>query len=63
VCSSDLLLKPALVAGLVNGAPLVQGMLISAETVRGFLKANHVTADGRSSDAKAAVVRVICVRK
>ena len=33
------------------------------ETVRDFLKANGVNASGGSSDAKAAVVRVICVRK
>jgi hypothetical protein len=31
--------------------------------VREFLKANGVNAAGASSDAKAAVVRVICVRK
>jgi hypothetical protein len=31
--------------------------------VRDFLKVNGVNATGGSSDAKAAVVRVICVRK
>jgi hypothetical protein len=31
--------------------------------VRDFLKANGVTGNGTSTDAKAAVVRVICVRK
>jgi hypothetical protein len=31
--------------------------------VRDFLKANAVTAAGGASDAKASVVRVICVRK
>jgi hypothetical protein len=31
--------------------------------VRDFLKANGVTATGSASDAKASVVRVICVRK
>jgi len=55
------LLKPTVVAG--PGAPPAQGMLVSAESVRGFLKANHVAANGHSPDAKAAVVRVICVRK
>jgi len=31
--------------------------------VRDFLKANGVNVSGGSSDAKASVVRVICVRK
>jgi hypothetical protein len=37
--------------------------MVSAETVRDFLKANGVAASGTSTDAKAAIVRVICVRK
>jgi hypothetical protein len=37
--------------------------LVTADTVRGFLKANGVNASGGSPDAKASVVRVICVRK
>jgi peptidoglycan hydrolase-like protein with peptidoglycan-binding domain len=57
------LLKPVIVAGPPSAAPAAQAALIPAETVREFLKANGVnTADG-SSDAKASVVRVICVRK
>jgi hypothetical protein len=36
---------------------------VPAELVREFLKANGVNAAGGSSDAKAAIVRVICVRK
>ena len=40
-----------------------QAALVSADTVRGFLKANGVNAAGGSADAKASVVRVICVRK
>jgi hypothetical protein len=56
------LLKSAVVAGSAANAP-AQSVLVPAETVRDFLKANGVnTADG-SSDAMASVVRVICVRK
>jgi peptidoglycan hydrolase-like protein with peptidoglycan-binding domain len=57
------LLKPVQVAGLANGAPSAQSVLVTADTVRGFLKANGVNASGGSPDAKASVVRVICVRK
>jgi len=57
------LLKPAVVAGPPNAAPAAQAVLVPADTVREFLKANGVTAEGGSSDAKASVVRVICVRK
>jgi peptidoglycan hydrolase-like protein with peptidoglycan-binding domain len=57
------LLKPALVAGPPNSTPVAQAALVPADTVREFLKANGVNATGASSDAKAAVVRVICVRK
>jgi hypothetical protein len=38
-------------------------VLVPADAVRDFLKANGVSAAGGSTDAKAAVVRVICVRK
>jgi hypothetical protein len=51
-----------LVAGPANATP-VQATLVPAGTVRDFLKANGVNASGGSSDAKASVVRVICVRK
>ena len=57
------LLKPVQVAGPANGAPAAQAVLVTADTVRGFLKANGVNAAGGSADAKASVVRVICVRK
>ena len=57
------LLKPALVAGPANATPAAQAVLVPADVVREFLKANGVTAAGGSTDAKAAVVRVICVRK
>ncbi|MEO8411921.1 MAG: hypothetical protein ABI478_15235, partial [Propionivibrio sp.] len=54
------LLKPVQVAGPANGAAAA---LVPADTVRGFLSANGVSAAGGSADAKASVVRVICVRK
>ena len=55
------LLKPVVVAG---PAPAAQASLMSADVVREFLKANSVSAaSGTSADAKASVVRVICVRK
>ena len=57
------LLKPAIVAGPANSAPSTQAVMVSADTVRAFLKANAVTANGASTDAKAAIMRVICVRK
>ena len=55
-------LKPVLVAGPTNATPS-QAALVPADAVRDFLKANAVTASGTSTDAKASVVRVICVRK
>ena len=57
------LLKPAVVAGPAASVPASQSVMVAAETVHDFLKANAVTANGTSTDAKAAVVRVICVRK
>ena len=58
------LLKPVTVAGPPNAAPAAQAALVPADTVREFLGANGVSAAGSgSSDAKASVVRVICVRK
>ena len=57
------LLKPIIVAGPPNAAPAAQAALVPADIVREFLKSNDVNAAGGSSDAKASVVRVICVRK
>ena len=57
------LLRPAMVAGPSNAVPAAQAALVPADTVRDFLKTNGVNAAGGSGDAKAAVVRVICVRK
>jgi hypothetical protein len=42
----------------------MQAALVHADFVRDFLKTNGVTAATASApDAKASVVRVICVRK
>ncbi len=57
------LLKPALIAGPANATPTAQAVLVPADAVRDFIKTNRVNAAGGSADAKAAVVRVICVRK
>ncbi len=57
------LLKPADIAGLSGAAAPAQAMLAPAEALRAFLKANHVDPFDRPSDAEAAVVRVICVRR
>jgi hypothetical protein len=56
-------LKQLVVAGSSNGVPATQAALVPADTVREFLKANGVNPADGSSDAKASVVRVICVRK
>ena len=57
------LLKPVLVAGPLNAAPAAQAVLVTSDTVRDFLKVNGVNGGNGSADAKASVVRVICVRK
>jgi hypothetical protein len=50
-------------AGPVAGTAAPQALLAPADLVRGFLKSNNVATDGSAKDAKAAMVRVICVRK
>ncbi|HKW92070.1 MAG TPA: peptidoglycan-binding protein, partial [Methylomirabilota bacterium] len=55
-------LKPVVVAGSTSGTP-PQAALVPTDAIRDFLKANGVSATGTSTDAKASVVRVICVRK
>jgi hypothetical protein len=57
------LLKLVTVAGTASAPPPAQAVLIPAQIVREFAKANGVNATGGSTDAKASVVRVICVRK
>ena len=56
-------LKPAVVAGPA-GTPLPsQALLVSADSVREFLKAKGVTIASGAPDAKASVLRLVCVRK
>jgi peptidoglycan hydrolase-like protein with peptidoglycan-binding domain len=56
-------LKPAIVAGPA-GSPLPsQALLVSADSVREFLKAKGVVVASGASDAKASVLRLVCVRK
>ncbi|MGL5168848.1 MAG: peptidoglycan-binding protein [Afipia sp.] len=56
-------LKPAVVAG-PTGIPLPsQALLVSADSVREFLKAKGVTVASGVSDAKSSVLRLVCVRK
>src|SRR5260370_919880 len=62
-CAGIALLKRVVVAGPPNSTPAAQAALVPADIVREFLKANGVNAAAASSDAKAAVVRVNCVRK
>jgi peptidoglycan hydrolase-like protein with peptidoglycan-binding domain len=57
------LLKPAMVAGPANTTAAAQAVLVPPDSVQEFLKTNGVNASGTSPDAKASVVRVICVRK
>ena len=61
------LLKPAVIAGPATAAPAAQAVLVQGDVVGEFLKANGITAMSGSqdakTDAKASVVRVICVRK
>ena len=52
----------AVLASIEAAAPPVR--LITAETIRGFLSRHHVpTAQRQAADARASVVRIICVRK
>lgn len=55
-------LKPAVVAGSATSLPM-QAVLVPAEAVRDFLKANGVAVASGPADAKASVLRVVCVRK
>ena len=50
-----------LIAGTPTATP--SAALVPADIVREFLKANGVTTANGSSDPKASIVRVICVRK
>jgi peptidoglycan hydrolase-like protein with peptidoglycan-binding domain len=57
------LLKPVQVAGATTAQAGAQAVLVPSGTVLDFLKVNGVSTSGGSADAKAATVRVICVRK
>ena len=57
------LLKPPVVAGGQGSPPPAQAALVPANAVREFLTANNVTPASGPSDAKAAIVRIVCVRK
>jgi hypothetical protein len=50
-------------AAAANAPPAAQAALVQPEIVGAFLKANGVSAAGTSTDARASLVRVICVRK
>jgi hypothetical protein len=54
-------LKPAIVAG--PAAAPATASLVSASTVEAFLRVHHITPAAGQSDAKAAALRIICVRK
>jgi hypothetical protein len=57
------LLKPAVVATTAPASGN-EAILVPADQVMAFLKANNVTAtSGQKADAKASVLRVVCVRK
>ena len=57
------MLKPAVVAGTPS-ASANEAALVPADQLREFLKANGVDAtSGQKADAKASVLRVVCVRK
>ena len=58
------LLRPAAVAGASTAAPGNDAALLPADQLLAFLKANNVTVTaGQKADARASVLRVICVRK
>jgi hypothetical protein len=57
------LLKPPMVAGGQGSPPPAQAVLVPADAVRDFLKTNGIALASGASDAKASVLRVICVRK
>jgi hypothetical protein len=57
------LLRSPVASGVAAASVPAQSVLVSAETVRDFLKNNGVSASGGSSDVAASLVRVICVRK
>jgi hypothetical protein len=58
------LLRSSLVAGAGNGVAAPQAALVGADTVRKYLTGHAIKpAEAVAKDAKASVVRLICVRK
>ncbi len=57
------LLKPVTVAGPANATAAAQAVLVTSDGVQDFLKAHDVSGANGTADAKASVLRVICVRK
>lgn len=58
-------LKPAVVAaaGAAPATPVATAVVVTPSIVREFASKHGVTASAANGDAKASVVRVICVRK
>lgn len=56
-------LKPATMAGATGTPVPAQAVLVPADSVRAFLTAKGVTPASGASDAKAAALRLVCVRK
>jgi hypothetical protein len=58
-------LKPAVVAaaGTAPATPVATAVVVTPNIVREFASKHGVTASAANGDAKASVVRVICVRK
>ena len=55
-------MRNAVLASVEPSAPPVR--LVTTEAIRGFLSSHHVApTDTQNGDAKASVVRIICVRK
>jgi hypothetical protein len=54
-------MRNAVLASIEPSTPPVR--LVTAETIRGFLTAHNVATATQAGDAKASVVRMICVRK
>jgi hypothetical protein len=54
-------LRNAVLASIAPSVPPVR--LVRAETIRDFLASQHVPLPAKTADARAAIVRVICVRK
>jgi hypothetical protein len=54
-------MRTFVLASIEPAAPPVR--LVTAGTIREFLTANNVASESQAGDARAAVVRIICVRE